>query len=86
MQCLYSDYLWSTCERYDVYTAQKMKFYIKDFFSKCDQIRSFLENLIFRAVLVIIAILKVWVSTFCLALLLVILVKVKSKIPTKTKY
>ena len=23
-------------------TAQKMKFYIKDFFSKCDQIRSFL--------------------------------------------
>ena len=22
-------------------TAQKMKFYIKDFFSKCDQIRSF---------------------------------------------
>ena len=41
------------------YTAQKMKFSIKDFFSKCDQIRSFLgiwsnllkkslmENLIF---------------------------------------
>ena len=24
-------------------TAQKMKFYIKDFFSKCDQIRSFLQ-------------------------------------------
>ena len=24
-------------------TAQKMKFYIKDFFSKCDQIRSFLR-------------------------------------------
>ena len=24
------------------YTAQKMKFSIKDFFSKCDQIRSFL--------------------------------------------
>ena len=23
--------------------AQKMKFYIKDFFSKCDQIRSFLR-------------------------------------------
>ena len=86
MQCLYSDYLWSTCEGHDVYTAQKMKFYIKDFFSKCDQSRSFLENFIFRAVLVIIAILKVWVSTFCLALLLVILVKVKSKIPTKTKY
>ena len=41
------------------YTAQKLKFSIKDFFSKCDQIRSFLgiwspllkkslmENLIF---------------------------------------
>ena len=25
-------------------TAQKMKFFIKDFFSKCDQIRSFLKN------------------------------------------
>ena len=46
-------------------TAQKMKFYIKDFFSKCDQIRSFLricshllkkslmENFIFCAVKVI---------------------------------
>ena len=45
------------------HTAQKMKFSIKDFFSKCDQIRSFLwirsrllkkslmENLIFCAVL-----------------------------------
>ena len=45
-----------------VNTAQKMKFSIKDFFSKCDQIRSFLrilphllkkslmENFIFRAV------------------------------------
>ena len=30
-------FVWST---YD--TAQKMKFSIKDFFSKCDQIRSFL--------------------------------------------
>ena len=26
------------------YTAQKMKFFIKDFFSKCDQIRSFLRT------------------------------------------
>ena len=46
------------------YTAQKMKFSIKDFFSKCNQIRSFLricshllkkslmENFIFCAVLV----------------------------------
>ena len=45
------------------YTAQKMKFSIKDFFSKCQQIRSFLriwshllkkslmENFIFCAVL-----------------------------------
>ena len=44
-------------------TAQKMKFYIKDFLSKCDQIRSFLriwshllkkslmENFIFCAVI-----------------------------------
>ena len=24
-----------------IFTAQKMKFFIKDFFSKCDQIRSF---------------------------------------------
>ena len=24
-------------------TAQKMKFFVKDFFSKCDQIRSFLR-------------------------------------------
>ena len=46
-----------------VYTAQKMKFSIKDFFSKCDQIRqklriwshllnkSLMENFIFCAVL-----------------------------------
>ena len=27
----------------ETYTAQKMKFSIKDFFSKCDQIRSFLQ-------------------------------------------
>ena len=31
-------------------TSQKMKFSIKDFFSQCDQIRSFLENFIFCAV------------------------------------
>ena len=31
-------------------TAQEMKFYIKDFFSKWDQIRSFLENFIFCVV------------------------------------
>ena len=27
-----------------IFTAQKMKFSIKDFFSKCDQIRSFLQT------------------------------------------
>ena len=47
----------------EIYTAQKIKFFIKDFFSKCDQIRSFartwshllkkslMENCIFCAVL-----------------------------------
>ena len=30
-------------ESYTTYTAQKMKFSIKDFFSKSDQIRSFLR-------------------------------------------
>ena len=28
--------------RFTIYTVQKMKFSIKDFFSKCGQIRSFL--------------------------------------------
>ena len=28
---------------FTIITAQKMKFFIKDFFSKCDQIRSFLR-------------------------------------------
>ena len=49
-------------ERYIIYTAQKIKFSIKDFFSKCDQIRrklrilshllkkSLMENFIFCAV------------------------------------
>ena len=31
------------------HTAQKMKFSIKDFFSKCDQIRILMENFIFCA-------------------------------------
>ena len=47
-----------------LFTAQKMKFFIKDFFSKCDQIhrklriwsyllkKSLMENLIFCAVIV----------------------------------
>ena len=52
----------ATVQNFSTNTAQKMKFSIKDFFSKCDQIRSFLriwshllkkpllENFIFRAV------------------------------------
>ena len=32
------------------YSAQKMKFFIKDFFSKCDQIRSFLRRLVWNRV------------------------------------
>ena len=31
-------------------TAQKMKFPVKDFFSKCDQMENFMENFIFCAV------------------------------------
>ena len=53
---------------YTLFTAQKMKFSIKDFFSKCDQIRrklriwshllmkSLMENFIFCAVVVITAV------------------------------
>ena len=33
----------SNCRRLHCFTAQKMKFSIKDFFSKCDQIRRFLQ-------------------------------------------
>ena len=40
-----------------VYTAQKMKFSIKDFFSKCDRIRklkkSLMENFIFCVMLAV---------------------------------
>ena len=32
-----------TAQFYETFTAQKMKFSNKDFFSKCDQIRSFLR-------------------------------------------
>ena len=58
------DISWMFCVS-SIYTAQKMKFSIKDFFSKCDQICSFLqiwsdllkksllENFIFCAVLVL---------------------------------
>ena len=54
--------LWSKLIDRALHTAQKMKFSIKDFFSKCDQIRGFLricshllkkyvmENFMFRAV------------------------------------
>ena len=58
------------------YTAQKMKFSIKDFFSNCDQIRrnlriwshlmkkSLMENFIFCAVLVVLNLLKSQPITF----------------------
>ena len=53
----------SISSKFEGYTTQKMKFFIKDFFIKCDQIRSFLriwwhllknslmENFIFCAVI-----------------------------------
>ena len=57
-------------------TAQKNKFSIKDFFSKCDQIRrwiwshllkkSLIENLIFRAVLVFGSAKLLWMTWPCL--------------------
>ena len=31
------------CKYINIHNSQKMKFSIKDFFSKCDQIRSFLK-------------------------------------------
>ena len=57
----------SSYETRGVYTAQKMKFSVKDFFSKCDQIRrklriwshllkkSLKENFIFLAVISVMA-------------------------------
>ena len=56
----HSRYLWTFCQELSLH--KKMKFYIKDFFSKCDQIRRFpricshllkkffMENFIFCAV------------------------------------
>ena len=35
------------------FTVQNMKFSIKDLFSKCDQIRSGMENFIFCAVIIV---------------------------------
>ena len=37
-------YVWSNNYNPAPFAAQKMKFSIKDFFSKCDQIRSFLKK------------------------------------------
>ena len=34
----------NTTDWFLTFTVQKTKFFSKDFFSKCDQIRSFLEN------------------------------------------
>ena len=56
-------WLWEVLDKSEAFTAQKIKFSIKDFFSKCDQIRrklricshllkkSLMENFIFRAVI-----------------------------------
>ena len=67
------------CHALLIYTAQKIKFSIKDFFSKCDQIRSFLrfwsyllkksfmENFIFCVVLLLPFLYKeyfVWILYF----------------------
>ena len=65
-------------------TAQKMRFSIKDFFSKCDQTRrklriwshllkkSLMENFIFRAVIVLKGLLlrtwKIFMDVLCLAI------------------
>ena len=57
-----------------LHTAQKMKFFIKDFFSKCDQIRrklriwshllkkSLMENFIFCAVSTVSSVIKLIIS------------------------
>ena len=37
------DFEWGSELSTGINTAQQMKFFIKDFFSKCDQIRSFLR-------------------------------------------
>ena len=43
---LYYQYERSYCLTKVVYTAQKMMFSIEDFFSKCDQIRTFTEEIL----------------------------------------
>ena len=43
---LYYQYERSYCLTRVVYTAQKMMFSIKDFFSKCDQIHTFTEEIL----------------------------------------
>ena len=54
----------SGCEVY--YIAQKMKFSVKDFFSKCDQVRSFLwifsAMLVYHKTLIVYSILVVFIS------------------------
>ena len=44
LYCLFLQY-WIISDHLATVTAQKMKFPIKDFFSKCDQIRSLLGNM-----------------------------------------
>ena len=41
--CFAAEFLPKNPFLHSIVTAQKMKFSIKDFFSKCDQIRSFLR-------------------------------------------
>ena len=80
-----------------LYTAQKIKFTIKDFFSKCDQIRSklriwsyllrmsLMENLFFCAVLCIRGG-PVYVSTFsCCTFLILKNIENKRKTENTTK-
>ena len=43
VECTPYTFLWNTKFYMKCYTAQKMKFPIKDFSSKCDEIRSFLQ-------------------------------------------
>ena len=57
--------------RKDTITAQKIKFYIKDFFSKYDQIRSYLlkkslmKNFIFCAVYIFLFVMIIHSRTDC---------------------
>ena len=59
--------------REPTHTAQKVKFFIKDFFSKCDQIRSFLRiwsHLLKKSVMenfIFCAVSKLWMNVFLIS-------------------